>query len=56
MPRKPSAKGQRKDPTKKAPGNRKQKNLPLLSADQVKGGVSRDGSFDPGTYFKTSSR
>jgi hypothetical protein len=52
MSKKPSAKRRRNDSAEKVPGNRTQKDLPLLIADDVKGGTKADGSLDAGIHFK----
>ena len=54
MPKKSSPKRQRNTSAKKAPGNRPQKDIPLLAADSVRGGAKAkaDGSLDAGIHFK----
>ena len=52
MSKKPSPKRQPSDSAKKSPGNRVQNDLPLGTADSVKGGRKADGSLDAGIHFK----
>jgi hypothetical protein len=52
MSKKPSSKRQRSDTATKLPGNRPQNDLPLGTADSVKGGSKADGSLDAGVAFK----
>jgi hypothetical protein len=56
MPKKSSPKRQRNTSAKKAPGNRPQKDMPLLAADSVRGGAKADGSLDAGIHFKYDIR
>jgi hypothetical protein len=52
MSKNPSPRRQRNDNAKKVPGNRTQNDLPLLAADEVKGGSKPEGSLDAGIHFK----